>query len=239
MERSEERENQFELDLQAREEPVTEDEEKKGLPNNNFPVLQWERVLLRQVAVCTLIILLLWLIGKVPRFGPGLVDRFRYVLRYGESNRTEEKLTAFARDQWQKIKDEVSSWFITAELQPVFAPSSRSIELTAPIYYYEERELSPQRIRFLLSSGSSVYASGSGIITEITGEKGGWKLCLDHGEGWYSIYYPCPRVYVKVGQWVKHGEEMASTGREFYWEITNSGIPVDPRPFIEEAGSWH
>ncbi len=238
MDRSEQTENQIELDSQPLDQlPVFTEEERKALSNRTFPFLQWERVLLKQVLVCTMIIFLLWLIGKVPRIGPGLVDRFRYVLKYGENSRTEEKLAAFAREQWQIVKNEVSSWF-SVELQPVLAPSGRRIQLNAPIYYFEEREIYPQRIRYLLASGSSVYASMSGVITEITGEKGGWKLKLDHGEGWHSIYYPCPQVYVKVGQWVNPGQEIARTGREFFWEITNGGYPVDPRPFIEEAGLW-
>ncbi|HEY8391913.1 MAG TPA: M23 family metallopeptidase [Capillibacterium sp.] len=238
MELSEQKEIQVELDREAQEQPPDEPEgEPEATLPKNFPFLQWERLLLKQILVCLMILFLLWLTGKIPGIGPGLVDRFRYVLKYGENNRTEEKLTAFARRQWEKVKTEVSSWF-RVDVQPVTTPSGRPIQLAAPIYYFEGRQIYPQRIRYLLASSSSVYASTAGVVTEITQEKGGWKLKLDHGEGWQSIYYPCPQVFVKLGQWVSPGQEIARTGREFFWEITSGGYPVDPRPFIEEAGLW-
>ncbi|NLY92230.1 MAG: hypothetical protein GX081_11590, partial [Firmicutes bacterium] len=132
MERSEQKENRVELDFQAREEPpVITEEDRKALPEKTFSLFQWERVLLNQILVCMMIIFLLWLFGKVPGIGPGLVERFRYVLKYGENNRAEEQLTTFARKQWQKVKDEVSSWF-AVEWQPVTAPTGRRIQLAAP-----------------------------------------------------------------------------------------------------------
>jgi murein DD-endopeptidase MepM/ murein hydrolase activator NlpD len=118
------------------------------------------------------------------------------------------------------------------------APSRRGLQLSSPLFYFERREVYPERIRYLPAPNSVVYASASGMVRAIPLEKGGWKLDLDHGEGWHSLYYPCPQVYVKTGEWVNPGQEIASTGRELFWEITNGGYPVDPRQFIDEQGIW-
>ena len=201
------------------------------------PFDRLETVLLKQILVCIFIIFFLWMIGHIPGVGRGVIDRFRHVLKYGDSKRTEEKITAFAREQWHKVKNEVSSWF-AVQFQPVMAPAKRSIQLSSPLFYFERREVYPDRIRFLPAPNSVVYASASGVVRVIALEKGGWKLALDHGEGWHSLYYPCPQVYVKTGEWVNPGQEIASTGREFFWEVTNDGLPVDPRLFIEEQGLW-
>jgi murein DD-endopeptidase MepM/ murein hydrolase activator NlpD len=240
MEQCEQREHQIELEVEPQTPTTVAGEGSNIALSADRPLLiRWETVILKQIIVCVLIIFLLWALGKIPRLGTGLVDRFRYVLQYGASKQTEEKLNAFVRQQWQRVYAEVSSWF-TLEIKPVLAPAERGIQLTTPVYYCERREVSPQRIRFHVASGSAVYASAAGVITRITAaEKGGWKLHLDHGGGWFSIYYPCPKVYVKLGQWVNPGQELATTGRELFWEITNDGSPVDPRRFVEEQGLWH
>lgn len=211
--------------------------ENQGLSPKTSPLARLETILLKQIMVCVFIIFFLWLIGKIPRVGIGLVDRFRHVLQYGEARRTEERITAFAREQWHKVKSEVTSWF-TVEFRPVLAPPKRSVQFSSPLFYFERREVYPERIRFLPAPDSVVYASAPGVVRSIAPEKGGWKLALDHGEGWYSLYYPCPQVYVKTGERVNPGQEIARTGREFFWEVTNGGSPVDPRLFIEEQGLW-
>ena len=83
-----------------------------------------------------------------------------------------------------------------------------------------------------------VYASASGMVRAIPLEKGGWKLDLDHGEGWHSLYYPCPQVYVKTGEWVNPGQEIASTGRELLLGDHQWRLPGGPTAFIEEQGIW-
>lgn len=238
MERCEQREKQVEKEYDIPMSPAATGEgESETLSPKTPPFARLETVLLKQIVVCIFIIFFLWAIGKIPRVGTGVVDRFRHVLHYGEAKRTEEKITAFAREQWLKMKSEVSSWF-TVQFQPAMAPSRRGLQLSSPLFYFERREVYPERIRYLPAPNSVVYASASGMVRAIPLEKGGWKLDLDHGEGWHSLYYPCPQVYVKTGEWVNPGQEIASTGRELFWEITNGGYPVDPRQFIDEQGIW-
>lgn len=240
MERCEQRENQVALSVEPPSPSLVAEQgegERGAAPPSTSFFVRWETLILKQILVCIFIIFFLWVIGKIPGIGSGMVDRFRHVLKYGESNQTEEKVTAFAREQWGKVKKEVSSWF-TVDWQPVMAPAGRRLLLSSPLLHYEQREVYPERIRFLLAPNTVVYASASGVVRAVSVEKGGWKLDLDHGEGWHSIYYPCARVHVKTGEWVNPGQEIASTGREFFWEITNGGYPVDPRPFIAEEGVW-
>ncbi|NLM37425.1 MAG: M23 family metallopeptidase [Firmicutes bacterium] len=211
--------------------------ESSALTNPTSSFERLEKMILKQIMVCIFIIFLLWVIGNIPGVGDGVIDRFRHVLKYGEAKRTEEKITAFAREHWHKVKNEVSSWF-AVQFQPAMAPARRRIQLSSPLFYFEGREVYPDRIRFLTAPNSVLYASAAGIVRAISPEKGGWKVDLDHGEGWHSLYYPCPQVYVKTGEWVNPGQEIASTGREFFWMVTSGGLPVDPRLFVDEQGLW-
>lgn len=210
-----------------------------GKNNNKQQSVKWELVILKQIIICSLIIILLGVLRNIPRIGPGITNRFRYVLKYGEEERPQYKIYSFARKQWDAVKEQVSSWF-TVEIKEALAPPGKSIQFSAPLYNFEKREFFPHRVRFYLSPNSHVYASASGTVREIKFENGGWRVSLDHGNGWSSIYYPCPKVYVVSGQWVKAYQEIASTSREFIWEIHYRSEPVNPRPFLNQnSGSWY
>lgn len=213
--------------------------ETESKEDNKQRPVKWELLILKQIIICTLIIILLGLLGNIPRIGPGIINRFRYVLKYGEEERPQYKIYSFARKQWDTIKDQVSSWF-TVEIKEALAPPGKSIQFSAPLYNFEKREFFPSRVRFSLSPNSHVYASAPGTVREIQFENGGWKIRLDHGNGWSSIYYPCPKVYVDIGEWVKAYQEIACTSWEFYWEVHYGSEPVNPRPLLNQnTGSWY
>ncbi len=202
------------------------------------PGLRWDLVILRQIIICILIILLLGLLERIPKIGSVLVDRFRYVLTYGEGHHSQEKLFSLAQQQWEKVKDEVSSWFVI-EVKEALAPPGSTVRFVSPIYYFERRDFLPERVRFILPVNSRVYASAPGTVVQISPGTEGWRLVLEHGTGWNSIYYPCPEVFVTRGQWVNAYQELGSSGRVFFWEVTHYSRPVNPRPLLEhEQGLW-
>lgn len=200
--------------------------------------LRWELVILRQILICILVIILLGLVERIPKIGSGMVDRFRYVLTYGETQTSQQKFYSFAQKQWEKVKAEVSSWF-TIEVQEALAPPGSAVRFASPLYYFEQRDFLPQRVRFVIPVNSRIYASAPGTVLEIMAGNEGWRIRVDHGTGWNSIYYPCPHVFVTRGQWVKAYQELGSTGRVFFWEVTQHSQPVNPRPFLDSnQGLW-
>ena len=94
--------------------------------NKQQPV-KWELVILKQIIICSLIIILLGVLGNIPRIGPGIINRFRYVLKYGEEERPQYKIYSFAGKQWNEVKEQVSSWF-TVEIKEALAPPGKSIQ---------------------------------------------------------------------------------------------------------------
>ncbi|NLW55423.1 MAG: M23 family metallopeptidase [Firmicutes bacterium] len=202
------------------------------------PALRWDLVILRQILICIFIIILLGLVERIPKIGSGMVERFRYVLTYGEAHHSQQKLYSFAQKQWEKVKDEVSSWF-AIEVQEAIAPPSGTVRFVSPIYYFERRDFLPERVRFVLPVNSRVYASAPGTVVEINPGTEGWRLKIEHGTGWDSIYYPCPEVLVTRGEWVNAYQELGSSGRVFFWEVTHYSQPVNPRPLLEyHQGLW-
>ncbi|HBG15321.1 MAG TPA: hypothetical protein DDW93_00945 [Firmicutes bacterium] len=235
-------------DWESKAVAVIEEEQKIGYNEaeieSNFQLLNnerlfpsWEIVILRQILICIMIIIILGIVGKIPRIGSSLIERFHYVLKYGEAENSQQKLYSLAQKQWVKVKEEVSSWF-TVEIKEALAPL-RAIHFSSPIYYFEQRDFLPQRVRYLLPLNSQVYASAPGTIVQVSPGNGGWKIRIDHGEGWNSIYYPCPRIYVATGEWVKAYQEIGSTSREFFWEVSYDSKLINPRPFLEQdQGLW-
>ena len=88
--------------------------------------------------------------------------------------------------------------------------------------------------------GTSIIASGSGIITDTGSDFSYGKfVVISHGFGMTSRYCHLSKVLVRVGQKVKRGEKIAevgmtgkSTGPHLLYEVRVNGIPVNPLRYI-------
>lgn len=91
------------------------------------------------------------------------------------------------------------------------------------------------------TSGTSVVAAGSGIVT-YSGYNGGYgrMIIISHGYGYTSVYAHNSRNLVEVGDHVKQGETIArmgqtgrATGPHLHFEVRVNGEPKDPMNYLQ------
>ncbi len=95
-------------------------------------------------------------------------------------------------------------------------------------------------IDFRASTGSPVYASRDGIISE-TGMLGNYGLyiIMKHNGGYETVYSHLNKINVKVNDIINSGQIIAesgntgiSTGPHLHFEIRKNGIPLNPENFF-------
>lgn len=88
---------------------------------------------------------------------------------------------------------------------------------------------------------SPIYASGAGKVIH-AGWNGGYGNCviIDHGNGFESVYGHLNSYSVKVGDWVKKGQQIAkmgntgtSTSAHLHYELRINDTPTDPKKYLE------
>lgn len=88
--------------------------------------------------------------------------------------------------------------------------------------------------------GTPVYATAAGIVSRAQTENGYGKLVvIDHGYGYKTYYGHNSKLVVKVGQRVKRGDLIASsgntgtsTGPHVHYEVRLNNVPLNPRKFM-------
>ena len=88
--------------------------------------------------------------------------------------------------------------------------------------------------------GAPVYASASGTV--VAAGWGGWygyRVIINHGGGYQTLYAHCSQLYVSVGQTVEQGEAIGAIGRSgnttgphLHFEVRINGVPVNPTPYL-------
>jgi murein DD-endopeptidase MepM/ murein hydrolase activator NlpD len=89
--------------------------------------------------------------------------------------------------------------------------------------------------------GAPVYATASGTVTESGWDGGyGYKIAVDHGNGYTTWYGHNSRLLVSAGQSVRKGQQIAeigssgfATGPHCHYEILLWGKAIDPTPFLD------
>lgn len=90
--------------------------------------------------------------------------------------------------------------------------------------------------------GAPIYATASGTVEEAGWDSGGYgyKVAIDHGNGYVSWYAHDSRILVDVGDTVRKGQEIAevgdtgfATGPHCHYELLLWGTPIDPTPFLD------
>ncbi|MCK5877078.1 MAG: peptidoglycan DD-metalloendopeptidase family protein [Candidatus Marithrix sp.] len=69
----------------------------------------------------------------------------------------------------------------------------------------------------------------------------GLLVILDHGNGYMSLYAHNQSLYIKLGDWVKNGDVIATIGDSggrktpaLYFEIRHQGIPQSPKKWLRQ-----
>lgn len=93
-------------------------------------------------------------------------------------------------------------------------------------------------------NGTPVYATGDGVIT-FKGYVGamGKMIELSHGTEFTTVYGHLSRYGAELGDRVERGDVIGyvgntgrSTGPHLHYEVRVNGVPVNPRPYIEQEG---
>lgn len=91
-------------------------------------------------------------------------------------------------------------------------------------------------IDIAVERGTAICAASSGKVTW-SGWRGryGKTVCVDHGNGYATLYAHCDDLHVRPGQFVRKGQVIAlsgntghSTGPHLHFEIHKDGRTVDP-----------
>lgn len=97
-----------------------------------------------------------------------------------------------------------------------------------------------QGVDFGASTGSPIVAAASGTVTVATySESAGNYVTISHGNGLYTVYMHASALYVKAGQKVSAGEQIAavgstgySTGPHLHFGVMQNGTYVDPMNYL-------
>ena len=106
-----------------------------------------------------------------------------------------------------------------------------------PIYGYEKFHYG---VDLAGATGTPIYAAKSGTVTTATyGSSGGYYVCINHGDGFSSMYLHMTHYIVSVGQKVSQGQVIgymgstgASTGPHLHFAISYKGSYVNPANYL-------
>ncbi len=105
---------------------------------------------------------------------------------------------------------------------------------TDPIY--KVRKFHPG-IDFSAPTGTEIYATGDGVVKQITHSRRGYgnRLIIDHGFGYETAYAHIHEFKVRKGQKVKRGQLIATVGNtgkstapHLHYEIMKDGKRINP-----------
>jgi murein DD-endopeptidase MepM/ murein hydrolase activator NlpD len=118
----------------------------------------------------------------------------------------------------------LTSRFARARMHPIYhqARPHEGIDISAPI-------------------GTPIVAPAGGLVIEVQLDEPGYgrTVRIDHGYGVVTRYAHCSKIFVRIGQRVKRGDEIAlvgntgiSTSPHLHYEVEVWGRTVDPRKYI-------
>ncbi len=93
---------------------------------------------------------------------------------------------------------------------------------------------------FTAPTGTDVFATGNGVVDEVTSEHSGYGklVSINHGFGYKTVYAHLSEFKVRPGQKVKRGEVIGlvgstgtSTAPHLHYEVHRNGEPVNPQYF--------
>lgn len=94
---------------------------------------------------------------------------------------------------------------------------------------------------FTAATGTPIYATGDGRITEAIYDNSGYgrHVVINHGYGYQTLYAHMVKIKVKRGQSVKRGEVIGwvgssgkSTGPHLHYEVIKKGAKINPINFF-------
>lgn len=95
-------------------------------------------------------------------------------------------------------------------------------------------------VDFAAPTGTPIYAAAAGTVTSAGySGKAGNLIIINHGNGLQTYYMHCNKIYVKAGQQVSKGQNIAavgttgnSTGPHLHFQVMSGGTPVNPLKYL-------
>jgi len=96
--------------------------------------------------------------------------------------------------------------------------------------------------------GTDVFATAYGTVSMAgwSGSGYGYKVVIEHGFGYSTLYAHNSVVLVSEGELVRRGQIIAlsgntgrSTGPHVHYEVRRNDIPRNPEPYLESLGTVH
>jgi len=99
-----------------------------------------------------------------------------------------------------------------------------------------------QGIDLQAPKGTPVMATADGTVV-FAGRSSGYgrTVLIDHGAGWQTRYAHLKRIRVEAGKRVVRGQVIGTVGSSgrasgphLHYEVLRHGVPVDPRPYLDD-----
>ena len=89
-------------------------------------------------------------------------------------------------------------------------------------------------------AGTPIYAAAGGtVVSAGYSGKAGNLIVINHGNGLSTYYMHCHKIYVRAGQKVSKGQNIAivgttgnSTGPHLHFQVMSGGVPVNPLKYL-------
>ena len=93
---------------------------------------------------------------------------------------------------------------------------------------------------FAAPTGTPIYAAAGGtVVSAGYSGKAGNLIVINHGNGLSTYYMHCHKIYVRAGQKVSKGQNIAivgttgnSTGPHLHFQVMSGGVPVNPLKYL-------
>lgn len=144
---------------------------------------------------------------------------------------SQEEIQGFLNDEHSLLAAKPSGWPTQGWLTSLFG--KRNDPFTGKRKMHEGLDIAGR-------VGTPILATADGVVNRVGHFPGYGKLVvIDHGYGYQTYYGHNSKLYVKAGQRVKRGSEIAalgntgsSTGPHVHYEIRRNGVPINPRKYL-------
>lgn len=145
-----------------------------------------------------------------------------------------DKLTIMSETINQKVA-EVEE--LTAQLEALYLPTR--LPITGSVTIEEVSDTDPMCI-FYASEGAMVVATAGGNVTELVEESSGeYRVVIDHGNGYATIYRNQGIPKVKFGDTVAQGDTIFIidvVNTKFSYQVMQDDVYIDPMTMMQISG---
>ncbi|NLU52197.1 MAG: M23 family metallopeptidase [Clostridiaceae bacterium] len=177
--------------------------------------------------------------SKEKSFKESLADLRALIETVESAKLAEDDLSSKIAKKQTELTNYLNSLPTYWPIDSMESPASGFGRRLHPIY---KKYLTHEGIDIGSKLGSPIYAAGAGKVI-LAGWNGGYGKCvvIEHGNGFKSVYGHLSAINVKVGDWVKKGQQIAkmgntgtSTSAHLHFEVRINDVPVNPLEYLEK-----